>query len=75
MRNGKKKRRVPADLTREELVGIVDGLRAVMYGDAAADGRFVWNPDLSVSGADLVEWAGEELARHGLVPEGGVDDE
>jgi hypothetical protein len=62
------------DLSREEALNLIRGLRIVMYrqpgdwdgrGDMPVD---VWDPDGHVDGAGLVEWVGAELERLGLVP-------
>ena len=67
-------RRRPSDLTRDEAVSVVAGLREFLYrraadwdgtGDMPAD---VWDPDDEVNGGDLVQWACEEMERLGLVP-------
>lgn len=61
----------PQDLTKDELVELVEGLREMMYGDADDEGNPTWNPDMEVVGADLVDWVCEEMSRRGLVPEAG----
>jgi hypothetical protein len=63
--------REPGDLSRAELVGLAEGLREMMYGDVDDEGNPAWEPSREVSGADLVEWVAEELARLGLVPDAG----
>lgn len=63
--------RNPSDLTRAELVALVEGLREVMYGGTDDDGNDTWEPDLHVNGADLVAWVADEMVKHGLVPEAG----
>ena len=51
---------------------MVVGLREMMYGRVNDEGDDVWDPDqVCVLGADLVDWAAEEMARLGLVPEAG----
>jgi hypothetical protein len=63
--------RRPEDLSRDEAVAIVKGLREMMYrtcSDSPDSDIDLWDPDQSVSGADLVAWVAEEMGRHGLVP-------
>ena len=59
-------KREPKDLSRKQLVGLVEGLRELMYGDTE-----VWNPDMEVSGSDVVEWVHLEMVALGLVPDSG----
>lgn len=66
-----------ADLMREvaqataELASLAAGLRAMMYGGTVGDGLPTWEPDMHVSGADLVEWVGNEMNELGLIPKRG----
>lgn len=61
-----------ADLMQEvaqataDLASLAAGLRVMMYG---AEGS--WQPDKHVSGADLVEWVGNEMNELRLIPERG----
>jgi hypothetical protein len=67
-------KREPKDMSHQELLGLVEGLREVMYGDTEyrTEGEVeTWNPDLPVSGADLIDWVTEEFRSLGLIPEPG----
>jgi hypothetical protein len=55
--------RQPQDLSRDELLAIVNAIRDAMYEDY--DGP---NPDKCVNGGDLVEAVGGLMANYDLVP-------
>lgn len=61
--------RTAQELTRDELVAIVEALQQSLYLDFEADLIKVWNPDKEWDGADICDQLAAELARFDLVPE------
>ena len=59
-------KREPKDLSRKQLLGLVEGLRELMYADAE-----VWNPEMELNGSDVIEWVHLGMTALGLVPEAG----
>ena len=57
------------DLSRAELVTIVDALQQALYLDFDNRNQKVWNPDKSWDGADVCDQLALLLADHGLVPQ------
>ena len=57
------------DLSRAELVTIVDALQQALYLDFDDRSQKVWNPDKSWDGADVCDQLALLLADHGLVPQ------
>lgn len=56
------------ELSRAELVTIVDALQQALYLDFADRNQKVWNPDKSWDGADVCDQLALLLTNHGLVP-------
>ena len=61
--------RTAMELTRDELVAIVDALQQTLYLDFEADLTKIWNPDKAWDGADVCDQLAAELARFDLVPD------
>jgi hypothetical protein len=63
-------KREPKDLSHKALVGLAVGLLEMMYGDTEGDIE-TWNPEMRVSGAELVDWVHEEMRSLRLIPDAG----
>jgi hypothetical protein len=59
----------PADMTKEELVEIVETIRGFLWADVDAEGIEVWNPNKEWD-VGLPEDIAEILSLHGLRPTG-----
>jgi hypothetical protein len=62
--------RRPSDLTREELVHIVEQVQSLLYLDTDPAGEAFWNPDKGWD-SETLEFVAAVLADAGLVPRGG----
>ncbi len=61
--------RKPSQLTRNELVAIVDALQQALYLDADPELGMAWNPNKAWDGADICGELTGALASFGLAPE------
>jgi hypothetical protein len=57
----------PSDLTKEELVQLVEQLQSILYLDISSDGDF-WNRN-KVWDSETIEYVAEVLVDAGLAPE------
>ena len=60
--------RRPTDLTRKELVHIVEQVQRLLYLDTNAAGEAVWDPDKGWD-SETLELVAAALADAGLVPQ------
>lgn len=60
--------RLAADLTRDELIAIVQAIQAELYLDQTAGVTSIWNPEKEWSGADVLQNIARTLDEFELVP-------
>lgn len=60
--------RLAADLTRDELIAIVQTVQAELYLDHSESGSSIWNPEKEWSGADVLQNIAPTLNEFDLVP-------
>ena len=58
----------PDDLSRAQLITIVQTICDLLFADQDDSGAHFWNPDKEWSGADMLDVMAELLAQHGLAP-------
>ena len=59
----------PDDLSRQQLLQIVESVQGYLYLDLDRQGSEFWNPEKPWSGADVCDHVTRVLDEHGLVPE------
>lgn len=60
--------RSPNELTRRELLIIVDGLQQALYLDFDSRLTKIWNPEKEWDGAEVCDYLAALLAGFGLIP-------
>jgi hypothetical protein len=61
--------KTPDQLSRDELLRIVQAIQCRLYLDVNAQEAEFWNPDKQWSGADVCQDVAGLLDQHGLVPD------
>jgi hypothetical protein len=57
----------PSDLTREQLVAIVEQIQQLLYQDLNGAGKAFWNPE-KIWDSATIEYVAAVLVEAGLVP-------
>ena len=60
--------RSPNELTRRELLAIVDGLQQALYLDFDSRLTKIWNPEKEWDGAEVCDYLAALLAEFALIP-------
>ena len=60
--------RSPNELTRRELLAIIDGLQQALYLDFDSRLTKIWNPDKEWDGAEVCDYLAALLAGFALIP-------